>query len=155
MKRTKTTHFLTSLPNMCGDCSLYQMLHKHKWCSGDGSWQPESLHVGLYQICIIRENSYSTFNSACWNSPCWIDPWESRSLMMSSCTILTLRLSAAKLYSTCSLWVWGMMGFRVTCEVMLGNVPTECEKDTHPSCRNLFWPSMCSPLPFVQCLCAG
>lgn len=63
--------------------------------------------------------------------PCWMDPLESRSLMMSSCSILTRRLSAAKLYSTCSFWVWGTMAFKITCEVMSVDVSTHCEKTSH------------------------
>lgn len=54
--------------------------------------------------------------------PWWKDPWESRSFMMSSCNILTRRLSAARLYSSCSDWVWGTMGFSITCVVITVNV---------------------------------
>lgn len=74
-----------------------------------------------YSICFIRETAAFIVICMRWwikVLPCWIDPWESKSLMMSSCNIRTRRLSAARLYSTCSFWVWGTVGFKTTCEVI-------------------------------------
>lgn len=72
----------------------------------DSIWNSQSLQQ-MYSRSIKHTSSYP---------PCWIHPWVSRSLMMSSCNILTRLRSAARLYSSRSFWVCGAIGFNSTCD---------------------------------------
>lgn len=98
------------------------VLHSHSAASSNiHQISTLNLHYLLYPAVMLQCAS---------DVPCWMDPLESRSLMMSSCTILTRRLSAARLYSTCSFWDWGTMAFKITCKVRSVDVSTHCEKSS-------------------------
>lgn len=99
-----TSSTLSTLVRSAGTASWYS------WHSPGESAKTKSFNPSHFQWCRRLAKYYDAFYV-----PSWAVLQLSRSVMISACMSLILLRSAARLYSICSICVWGITCFSCTC----------------------------------------